>query len=92
MVVNVHVQPRAGGTRITGRHGNALKIRVAAPPVGGRATEAARVELATAFGVAANDVSLSAGERSRAKRFLVAGVSLADCIARVRALLATEAG
>ena len=50
VIVAVHVQPRPGRTRVAGRHGDALRIRVAAPPVDGRATDAARVALADAFG------------------------------------------
>ena len=83
VIVNVHVQPRAGGTQITGRHGDALKIRVAAPPVEGRATEAARVALAGALGVGPSSVTLVSGERSRLKRFRVAGIATADAVARI---------
>jgi uncharacterized protein (TIGR00251 family) len=84
VVVAVHVQPRAGTTAITGTHGDALKIRVAAPPVDGRATEAARAELARALGVAASAVMLVSGERSRLKRFRVAGCTQAGAIAALQ--------
>jgi uncharacterized protein (TIGR00251 family) len=89
VVIAVHVQPRAGQTQLTGRHGDALKIRVAAPPVEGRATEAARAALADALGVAPSSVTLVAGERSRLKRFRVDGLAEPDARARVAALLAT---
>jgi hypothetical protein len=55
VVVHVHVLPRSGRTEIVGRHGDALKVRVAAPPVDGQATDAARVALAAALGVAPAD-------------------------------------
>jgi uncharacterized protein (TIGR00251 family) len=87
VTVSVHVQPRAGRTQITGRHGDALKIRVAAPPVEGRATEAARVALAAALRVPAATVTLVAGERSRLKRFRVDGLAEADARDRIAALL-----
>jgi uncharacterized protein (TIGR00251 family) len=86
VTIAVHVQPRAGQTRIAGRHGDALKIRVAAPPAEGRATEAARVTLASALGVPDAAVTLVAGERSRLKRFRVAGLSESDARDRVNAL------
>lgn len=86
-MIAVHVQPRAGQTQITGRHGDALKIRVAAPPLEGRATQAARVALGAALGVPDSTVTLVAGERSRLKRFHVAGLAEADARARVGALL-----
>jgi uncharacterized protein len=74
VVLNVHAQPGAGRTQITGRHGAALKVRVAAPPEHGRANQALIEELAAEFGVAENKVELVSGATSRSKRFLLAGV------------------
>ena len=73
MVVRCTCIPRSGPTEIVGLHDGALKIRVAAPPVDGRATEAARVALASALGVGAAAVTLVSGERSRLKCFRVGG-------------------
>lgn len=76
-MVHVHVLPRSGRTEIAGRHGDALKVRVAAPPVDGRATDAARIALAAALGVAPAAVTIVSGERSRLKRLRVAGLDAA---------------
>jgi uncharacterized protein (TIGR00251 family) len=70
--LNVHAQPGAGRTQITGRHGDALKIRVAVPPEHGRANDALAKVLADVFGVPASAVSITAGEKSRTKRFRLA--------------------
>jgi uncharacterized protein (TIGR00251 family) len=86
-VVHVHVQPRAGRNEITGRHGNALRVRVKAPPVEGRATEAVRALLGDAFGVTAGRVTLVSGERSRLKRFRLAGIGREAARTRLEALL-----
>ena len=88
VIVAVHVQPRSGTTAVTGRHGDALRIRVAAPPVDGRATEAARRVLADALGVSSGSVELVSGERSRLKRFRVAGLSLPAARGRIAEILA----
>jgi uncharacterized protein (TIGR00251 family) len=77
-VVHVHVQPRAGRTEVVGRHGQAVRIRVAAPPVDGRATAAAAEALAAALGVRRAAVTLESGATSRLKRFRVAGLSAAE--------------
>ena len=69
VLVSVHVQPGAGSTELVGRHGGALKVRVAAPPADGRANEAVAQLLAKAFGLAAGDVELTSGQTSRQKRF-----------------------
>jgi uncharacterized protein (TIGR00251 family) len=74
VVLAVHAQPGAGRTQITGRHGDALKVRVAAPPEHGRANEALSTTLAEEFGVAESAVELVSGERSRTKRFKLSGV------------------
>src|SRR3954453_9288071 len=67
--LNVHAQPGAGRTQITGRHGDALKVRVAVPPEHGRANSALEALLADAFGIPAKGVSIVSGEKSRTKRF-----------------------
>ena len=67
--LHVHAQPGAGRTQITGRHGDALKIRVAVPPEHGRANEALASVLVDVFGLKSSDVTLVAGEKSRTKRF-----------------------
>ena len=72
--LSVHAQPGAGRTQITGRHGSALKVRVAAPPEHGRANKALVEVLAEEFGVPESQVELVAGEKSRSKRFRLAGV------------------
>jgi uncharacterized protein len=92
VIVAVHVQPRAGRTHIAGRHGDALRIRVAEPPVDGRATEAARAALADALGVARAKVVLVAGERSRLKQFRVDGLAEHEVVERVRALVEPAGG
>lgn len=74
VLLRVHVHPGAGRTAVVGRHGDALKIKVAAPPSGGRANEACAEVVAEVFGVKPAAVSLIGGETSRSKRFAVEGV------------------
>lgn len=71
----VHVQPRASRTEVVGRHGEALKIRLAAPPVDGAANEALVRFVAERLGVARSAVRIAAGETSRAKTVAVAGIA-----------------
>lgn len=83
----VHAQPGAGRTQITGRHGDALKIRVAAPPEHGRANAALVKVLADAFGVDVAGVELVAGDASRTKRFRISGVEPEEFARRLRQLV-----
>jgi uncharacterized protein (TIGR00251 family) len=88
VVLRVHVQPGAGRSAVVGRHGTSLKVRVAAPPVDGRANVAAAALVATTLGVKESDVELVSGQRSRLKRFRVAGVEAEDVEFRLRQALA----
>ncbi len=74
VVLTLHIQPGAKRTECAGLHGEALKIRLAAPPVDGKANEALVAFLAKALGVPKSRVELVSGEASRAKRVRVAGV------------------
>ena len=76
LLVRVHAQPGARKTELMGLHGAALKIRVCAPPVEGRANEALAEFLAERFGVSRRDVRLVSGVKSREKRFEIRGSRL----------------
>lgn len=65
----VHAQPGARRTEVAGLHGDALKIRVAAPALEDRANEALIDFIAEKLGIAKRDVALVSGARSREKRF-----------------------
>ena len=68
----LHVQPGAKRSEVAGLHGEALKIRLAAPPVEGRANEALLEFVAQALGVPKRSVTLVKGQASRRKLVLVA--------------------
>lgn len=72
---SVRVQPRASRTGVEGLHGDALKVRVNAPPVDGAANEAVVEVLAEALGVPRRAVRIVAGDSSRTKVVEVDGVS-----------------
>ncbi|HEX7522307.1 MAG TPA: DUF167 domain-containing protein [Acidimicrobiia bacterium] len=88
VVLHVHVQPGAGRSAIVGRHGDALKVRVAAPPVDNRANDAAGAILAETFGVKRGAVELIAGQKSRIKRFRIRGLDLDEIEGQVHQILA----
>jgi len=60
-VLRLHVQPGAGPDGIMGAHGNALKLRVQAPAVSGKANEAVLRLLAREFGSPSASLRLTAG-------------------------------
>jgi hypothetical protein len=82
-VLTVHVQPNASKTEFAGLHGNALKFRVAAPPVDGAANETLCAHLARLFGLPGKAVTVQSGQSSRKKRVLLAGITAG----RVRTVL-----
>jgi uncharacterized protein len=87
VILRVHVQPGAGRSAVVGRHGDALKVRVAAPPIEGRANEATRALLAEAMGVPESDVELTSGQSSRSKRFRLNGLDAEEGEKRIRVAL-----
>jgi uncharacterized protein (TIGR00251 family) len=73
----VRVQPRASRSEIVGVHGDAMKIRLSAPPVDGAANDALVELVADALGVSRRAVRIVAGESSRSKTVEVEGVTAA---------------
>jgi uncharacterized protein (TIGR00251 family) len=77
LVLSLHIQPGAKKTEIAGLHGEALKIRLAAPPVDGKANAALIAFLAKTCGVPKSAVEVVSGETSRTKRVRLTGVDVA---------------
>ena len=70
----VRVQPRASRSEVCGVHGDALKVRLAAPPVDGAANDALLALLADELGVARRSVRIVSGLASRTKVIQVDGI------------------
>lgn len=73
ITLTLHIQPGASRTEYAGLHGDAHKIRLAAPPVDGKANDALIAFLADAFGVRQRDVTIASGASSRRKIVRISG-------------------
>lgn len=78
----VHVVPRAKVTEVAGRHGDAIRIRLAAPPVDGAANVELVRFLAERLDVSRGAVAIVGGTTARRKTVTVRGVS-AEAAGRV---------
>ncbi|AQR66250.1 hypothetical protein BXU06_15240 [Aquaspirillum sp. LM1] len=65
--LTLHIQPGAKKTAVAGPHGDALKIRLAAPPVDGKANAALLAFLADCLKLPNRAVTLRSGDTSRRK-------------------------
>jgi len=81
----VHVQPRAKKPGIDGTHGDALRVRVQAPPVDGAANDAVVAVIAGALGVPARTVHIASGHTARQKLVDVDSISAPAAHARLLA-------
>ena len=75
MILELYVQPGASRSEFAGRHGDRIKVRLAAPAVDGKANEALVKFLASYFGVPRRSVRIASGLKSRRKRVVIEGVS-----------------
>lgn len=72
LLLTLRVQPRASSDEIVGPHGEeALKVRITAPPVDGKANQHLIAFLAKCFGVTKGQVNLLKGDSGRNKRFAI---------------------
>jgi uncharacterized protein (TIGR00251 family) len=77
LTLTLHIQPGAKRTEIAGLHGDALKIRIAAPPVEGAANAALLDFLKKAFAVPAASITLKHGASGRHKVVEISGSAVA---------------
>jgi uncharacterized protein (TIGR00251 family) len=67
MILRVIVQPKASQDRVVGFHGEALKVRVTAPPTGGKANQRLIKVLAERFNIGQSNIEIIHGHTSREK-------------------------
>jgi len=90
MVLSVRVIPRASKTAIAGTRGDAVLVRLSAPPVEGAANDALADYLAKALSVPRRQISIVSGHKSRDKRVAIDGLTEGDVAARIFAILNGE--
>jgi uncharacterized protein len=86
--LRLRVSPGASRSEVVGRHGDAWKVRVAAPAESGKANDALVDLLAATFDVPRSGIEIASGRGSRDKSVVIRGVSDGD----VEARLASTAG
>lgn len=78
VVFKVRVQPRAAKNQVAGLLGDAVKIRLTAPPIDGEANKALQKFLAKQFKVAKSQVELVSGHTGRNKFIRVNNITISE--------------
>jgi hypothetical protein len=73
LILHLHVQPGASRSEFAGKHGERIKVRLAARAVDGKANEALIEFLADYFKVPKRSVRIESGLKSRQKRVVIEG-------------------
>jgi uncharacterized protein (TIGR00251 family) len=73
LILELHVQPGAARSEFAGKHGERIKVRIAAPAVDDKANAALIEFLAAHYGVPRRSVRIVSGLRSRRKRVAIDG-------------------
>ena len=80
------VVPGTSGDEVAGQHGDAIRVKLRAPPVDGRANAALLAFLAERLGLRASALHVVTGEKSRLKLVAIAGLSADDARHRLLAV------
>ena len=80
----IHAQPRASRSEVVGLHGDALKVRLAAPPVDGAANADLIRVMAKVLGVPKSSVEVTRGHSGKSKVVRIAGLAVEVARARLK--------
>ncbi|MHB1006951.1 MAG: DUF167 domain-containing protein [Chloroflexota bacterium] len=81
--LSIRLQPRASANEVVGWEGDAIKVRLTAPPVEGKANKALVEFLAERLGLSKSAVAVITGHGARNKIVEVTGVDEAEALARL---------
>ncbi len=79
-ILSIRVIPRSPRTRVDGRRGDAVLIRLNAPPVEGAANDALIAFLSETLKLPRRNIRIVAGEKSRDKRVAIADMDTASAM------------
>ena len=82
-IVRFHVLPNAKSDMVVGQHGDAIKIKLRAPAVEGRANAALRCFLAEELKMSERAIVIERGDKSRDKLVRIDGLSEGDARRRL---------
>ena len=83
VLIRVKAVPGASRDEIAGTVGDRLKVRVSAPPEGGKANKAIRAVIAAALGIKQRQVLIESGRTGPAKTFRVKACGVEDAMVRL---------
>ena len=84
VLLPVRAVPRASKNEIQGIHGDALKVRLQAPPVEGKANQALIRFLSDALDIPRSQLSIASGETGRNKAVLITGISKEELVSLLK--------
>ncbi|MCW5212686.1 YggU family protein [Desulfobulbus sp. TB] len=74
LLLSIYVQPRSNHNAIVGLHGDAIKLRLTAPPVDGKANKAIIAFWAKSLKIPKSAITMKSGLHNRMKKILLNGV------------------
>ncbi len=84
-ILSLRIVPNARRSEVVGMHGEAIKVKVQAPPVEGKANEALLEFLAERLGLSARQLEIVAGAKSRDKLVGINGMTVEEARERLLA-------
>lgn len=78
VIISLYVQPQAAKSEIIGTYNGALKMKIKAPPVDGKANAEIIRYLSEKLGLAKNKIEILKGDKSKNKKVLVYNVTLEE--------------
>ena len=84
MLIWIKAVPGASRSQISGVLGDRLKVRIAAPPEGGKANTAICELLAAELGIKPRQITIESGQSGAEKTVRIAGMSLDDLRNRLK--------
>ncbi len=78
VIISLHIQPNAPKSEIIGEYNGALKIKIKAPPIDGKANAEIETFLAKTLKLSKSKVEILKGEKSKLKKVLIRGLTEAQ--------------